>query len=157
MQMVLSKAVSHPLLPYASVPKVNKPKKVSAFKASYKFSFHLPSHIALWQFFPEKKSEISPITNLGMLHCPEGRKPLEAAKFQQESKANPERGFASPILPHFKYRLRKQHSIRNISLRWYILKLGICSVEKPMAPHSSILAWKIPWTKERGRLKAMGL
>ena len=25
-----------------------------------------------------------------------------------------------------------------------------------MAPHSSILAWKIPWTEERGRLQSMG-
>ena len=26
-----------------------------------------------------------------------------------------------------------------------------------MAPHSSPLAWKIPWTKEPGRLQSMGL
>ena len=26
-----------------------------------------------------------------------------------------------------------------------------------MATHSSILAWKIPWTEERGRLQSMGL
>ena len=25
-----------------------------------------------------------------------------------------------------------------------------------MAPHSSILAWKIPWTEEPGRLQTMG-
>ena len=29
-------------------------------------------------------------------------------------------------------------------------------LEKAMAPHSSILAWKIPWTEEPGRLQAMG-
>ena len=29
--------------------------------------------------------------------------------------------------------------------------------EKEMANHSSILAWKIPWTEERGRLQSMGL
>ena len=28
---------------------------------------------------------------------------------------------------------------------------------KEMAPHSSILAWKIPWTEELGRLQSMGL
>ena len=27
--------------------------------------------------------------------------------------------------------------------------------EKAMAPHSSILAWKIPWTEESGRLQPM--
>ena len=30
-------------------------------------------------------------------------------------------------------------------------------LEKEMATHSSILAWKIPWTAELGRLQAMGL
>ena len=29
-------------------------------------------------------------------------------------------------------------------------------VEKAMAPHSSILAWKIPWMQEPGRLQSMG-
>ena len=29
-------------------------------------------------------------------------------------------------------------------------------IEKTMAPHSSILAWKIPWTEEPGRLQSMG-
>ena len=27
---------------------------------------------------------------------------------------------------------------------------------KAMAPHSSTLAWKIPWTEEPGRLQSMG-
>ena len=29
-------------------------------------------------------------------------------------------------------------------------------LEKEMAAHSSILAWKIPWTVEPGRLPSMG-
>ena len=29
-------------------------------------------------------------------------------------------------------------------------------MEKAMAPHSSTLAWKIPWTEEPGRLESMG-
>ena len=29
-------------------------------------------------------------------------------------------------------------------------------LEKGMATHSSILAWKIPWTEEPGRLQSMG-
>ena len=28
--------------------------------------------------------------------------------------------------------------------------------EKKMAPHSSILAWEIPWTEGPGRLQSMG-
>ena len=30
------------------------------------------------------------------------------------------------------------------------------NLEKVMAPHSSTLAWKIPWTEEPGRLQSMG-
>ena len=29
-------------------------------------------------------------------------------------------------------------------------------LEKAMAPQSSTLAWKIPWTEEPGRLQSMG-
>ena len=30
-------------------------------------------------------------------------------------------------------------------------------LEKEMATHSSILAWRIPWTEKPGRLQFMGL
>ena len=30
-------------------------------------------------------------------------------------------------------------------------------LEKEMATHSSILAWRTPWTEEPGRLQSMGL
>ena len=30
------------------------------------------------------------------------------------------------------------------------------SLEKGMATHSSIVAWRIPWTEEPGRLQSMG-
>jgi len=29
-------------------------------------------------------------------------------------------------------------------------------LEKGMATHSSILAWRMPWTEEAGRLQSMG-
>ena len=31
------------------------------------------------------------------------------------------------------------------------------TLEKEMATHSSLLAWKIPWTQEPGGLQSMGL
>ena len=31
------------------------------------------------------------------------------------------------------------------------------TLEKGMATHSSILAWRIPWTEDPGRLQSMGL
>ena len=39
--------------------------------------------------------------------------------------------------------------------------ISLCSVskgyaEKATAPHSSIFAWRIPWTEEPGRLPSMG-
>ena len=38
-------------------------------------------------------------------------------------------------------------------LIWDVLGMGL---EKAMAPHSSTLAWNIPWTEERGRVQSMG-
>ena len=36
-----------------------------------------------------------------------------------------------------------------------ITLISHASTEKAMAPHSSTLAWKIPWTEESGRLQSM--
>ena len=39
-----------------------------------------------------------------------------------------------------------------------VISLHIYSYsEKAMAPHSSILAWRIPWTEEPVRLQSVGL
>ena len=46
----------------------------------------------------------------------------------------------------------------NPSLRSYDLESHLhFFLEKAMAPDSSILAWKIPWTEEPRRLQSMGL
>ena len=37
-----------------------------------------------------------------------------------------------------------------------LLELTQTHTEKAMAPHSSTLGWKIPWTEEPGRLQSMG-
>ena len=37
-----------------------------------------------------------------------------------------------------------------------IALISHASMEKAMAPHSSILAWKVQWTDEHGRLQSMG-
>ena len=34
--------------------------------------------------------------------------------------------------------------------------IRFCFMEQAMAPHSSTLAWKLPWTEGPGRLKSMG-
>ena len=44
---------------------------------------------------------------------------------------------------------------------WFICSVFIVTnwclvVKKAMAPHSSTLAWKIPWMEEPGRLQSMG-
>ena len=43
--------------------------------------------------------------------------------------------------------------------KWCLFLLGLLFhslLEKAMAPHSSTLAWKIPWTEEPGRLQSVG-
>ena len=39
----------------------------------------------------------------------------------------------------------------------FAFQLPMMMLEKEMATHSSILAWRIPWTEEPGRLQSMGL
>ena len=41
--------------------------------------------------------------------------------------------------------------LQELNKRFLAIKM-----EKAMAPHSSTLAWKIPWTEEPGRLQSMG-
>ena len=70
------------------------------------------------------------------------------------------------------YSAIKRNTFESVLMRWMNLEPVIQSEvsqkekdkycilthisEKAMAPHSSILAWKIPWTKEPGRLQSMG-
>jgi len=39
----------------------------------------------------------------------------------------------------------------------FLMSLHTDFLEKEMATHSYILAWRIPWTKEPGRLQSMGV
>ena len=39
---------------------------------------------------------------------------------------------------------------------WVLSLIREDLLEKGMAIHSSILAWRIPWTEEPGRLQSMG-
>ena len=49
--------------------------------------------------------------------------------------------------------------IFQVSYQHFYLITFLCPniMEKAMAPHSSTLAWKIPWTEEPGGLQSMGL
>ena len=49
--------------------------------------------------------------------------------------------------------LNVSHSVLSSSLQFGCLVGGL---EKAMAPHSSTLAWKIPWTEEPRGLQSMG-
>ena len=41
-----------------------------------------------------------------------------------------------------------------LNLKLFLSSINLAT-EKAMAPHSSTLAWKIPWTEEPGRLQSM--
>ena len=50
--------------------------------------------------------------------------------------------------------------VKHLSTMWetWVQSLGQEDLlEKKMAAQSSILAWKVPWTEEPGRLQSMGL
>ena len=47
--------------------------------------------------------------------------------------------------------------ITNKRKKWFQINTELEGTpEKTMAPHSSTLAWKIPWTEEPGRLQSTG-
>ena len=60
--------------------------------------------------------------------------------------------------------------VSSLELPWWLRRQSVCLqceifgfnpcqeglLEKEVAPHSSTLAWKIPWTEEPGRLQSMG-
>ena len=51
------------------------------------------------------------------------------------------------------------HMVKRLPTMWetWVQFLGREDpLEKEMAPHSSTLAWRIPWTEEPGRLQSMG-
>ena len=50
----------------------------------------------------------------------------------------------------------RPQSIYNLDMAPTHFNLIMFSVEKAMAPHSSTLAWKIPWMEEPGGLQSMG-
>ena len=54
------------------------------------------------------------------------------------------------IIMHI-YRIQKN------STEEFIYRAAMEKLEKAMAPHSSTLAWKIPWMEEPGGLQSMGL
>ena len=47
--------------------------------------------------------------------------------------------------------------VQLLSHVWLLVILWIVACQTPTAPHSSTLAWKIPWVEEPGRLQSMGL
>ena len=50
-------------------------------------------------------------------------------------------------------------TVENLPAMWetWVRPLGrVDPLEKGMAPHSSILAWSIPWTEEPGGLQSIG-
>ena len=51
---------------------------------------------------------------------------------------------------------RKEQMVQKLVALFSLYYLLAYNMEKAMAPHSSTLAWKIPWTEEPGRLRSMG-
>ena len=58
------------------------------------------------------------------------------------------------------YSVRVDQTVKNLPAMWetWVQSLGWDdALEEGMATHSSILAWRIPWTEESGRLQYIGL
>ena len=60
-------------------------------------------------------------------------------------------------LPEKEFRIMIVKMIKNLENKMEKMQESINKhLEKAMAPYSSTLAWKIPWTEEPGRLQSMG-
>ena len=57
------------------------------------------------------------------------------------------------VLNHFTCSIQ---TIKGDILNFFLWSFVLLLSEKAMAPHSSTLAWKIPWMEEPGRLRSMG-
>ena len=60
-------------------------------------------------------------------------------------------GFPSDSVVKNPFAMQEAQEMRVSSLGWED------PLEEEMATHSSILAWRIPWTQAPGRLQSMGL
>ena len=79
--------------------------------------------------------------------------PLFALKVWTRNKHCSTEGWGEFLLPLVSQTVKNLPAVQKIrvqSLRWEDL------LEKGMATHSSILAWRIPWTEKPGRLQSMG-
>ena len=105
-------------------------------------------HFLLQGIFPTQGS------NPGLLHC---RQILYCLSHQRSPG---EMQIKTSVRCHFT-------STSIVGVKWHLTEVLICIclglshllgivAEKAMAPHSSTLAWKIPWTEEPGRLQSMG-
>ena len=61
-----------------------------------------------------------------------------------------------PLIQHFALQEPKISLENGNSAIGKIFRASAVSSEKAMAPHSSTLAWKLPWTEEPGGLQSMG-
>ena len=58
-----------------------------------------------------------------------------------------------------KKKVKTSQMVKNLPAMWetWVQSLGWDDpLEKGMATHSSILAWRIPWTEKPGRLQSLG-
>ena len=64
-----------------------------------------------------------------------------------------------PIIPHKDKYIYMAPMVKRLPTMWDTRVRALVRevpMEKEMATHSSILAWKIPWTEEPGGLQSMG-
>ena len=62
-----------------------------------------------------------------------------------------------PQIKYYNIREHYPYTIYYILVTYLLCNSRFIFSEKAMAPHSSTLAWKIPWMEEPGELQSMGL
>ena len=128
-------------------------QKGSANKASYSYSTNEQMEAGRsWWWDWNLKLGLLALEARPFCHCP-----ILAPGYNEDANASNSTAFSKTS-----YQSQNQRVVGNIAPKWRVPLLFFTFVitlarwaEKAVAPHSSTLAWKIPWTEEPGRLQSM--
>ena len=121
----------------------------------------LVSLLEIMSEFPNTYCELTPLSSLKVPHCqPQNIIVLHMAGWFLNTDQTLTRNIIAQLccsLSTFYLFLCYMSSIGfSSSCKQVLIFPSMATLEKAMAPHSSTLAWKIPWMEEPGRLQSTG-
>ena len=121
------------------------------------YSYHLlRGACTMWSFFRQFSSCLFTFLYIGDAHATELRNASGQGK-KKKRREHPVKPPVQGVLPGYSFPVNLLHLMPPAVQEPRVRSLGWEDpLKKEMAAHSSILAWKIPWTTEPGRLPSTG-